>query len=703
MAKKINVPGRLHSVATGNILSGAVEIYDDVTKKNQQVINKEVAEHIDTLDNRSTQMENAINDISVTGGASTASAVSYNNSTSKLEAITAQGAIDEVSSIVHFAKRGGIVNISTNYNSINTAEVLTLEQAIAKVPSSDRVLGFQGKFLSESGWKSYVFIGDSIADWTNKTKWNNYLTGTDIVQESGESEDKVMSQKAVSDKFSDLLISVKEESNPFDLSDEEGNVALRLENGHIKTKEFDSSLVENHILKSKEEALDESKKYVDESINTSSSNSTTHDFDLSDENGNVALRLNNGDLETANFSSKTTAVKDNLWSHDYDSPNWFDGDRLIHVVNDDIVRSCVFPCKGNKTYSFLRQNKDWYSEPKYSEIIFLDINKNVIGGTCNKQFPEYPTLNAQLYTNNIKIFNDLRYIVFTTPSNCAYFMANLYINNQWDSRDYNIIVDKTQILNNVDVENSAVYNKYPIRDVETRDLVLKALYPWSNKTWCALGDSLTEKNQWAKYQYWDYISAETGIKPYIRGISGSGFYWGKPANGTDEQLHEYSFARRLKNTDLDGIDVLTVFGSFNDLLNPTDPMSILGTVNDTTEDTIGGAINVGIQNFINRCSDTKIGIITPTPWQSSGNCTRENQDKYVELLISICRKYHIPYLDLYHFSGLQPDNADWRSKYYDSDNHEAVGSEQLHNGIHPNSLGHKYFHGMIREFLKSLI
>lgn len=104
--------------------------------------------------------------------------------------------------------RRGVVNISTDYNADHIAEILTLEQAIAKVPSKDRVLGFQGKFLSENGWKSYVFIGDSIADWTNKTKWNNYLTGTDVVQESGESEDKVMSQKAVSDKLSDLHSSV---------------------------------------------------------------------------------------------------------------------------------------------------------------------------------------------------------------------------------------------------------------------------------------------------------------------------------------------------------------------------------------------------------------------------------------------------------------------------------------------------------------
>ena len=103
--------------------------------------------------------------------------------------------------------RRGVVNISTDYNADHIAEVLTLEQAIAKVPSKDRVLGFQGKFLSKDGWKSYVFIGDSIADWTNKTKWNNYLTGTDVVQEAGKAEDKVMSQKTVSDKFTNLFSS----------------------------------------------------------------------------------------------------------------------------------------------------------------------------------------------------------------------------------------------------------------------------------------------------------------------------------------------------------------------------------------------------------------------------------------------------------------------------------------------------------------
>lgn len=48
----------------------------------------------------------------------------------------------------HILNRRGVVNISTNYNADHTAEVLTLSQAIAKVPSKDRVLGFQGNILT---------------------------------------------------------------------------------------------------------------------------------------------------------------------------------------------------------------------------------------------------------------------------------------------------------------------------------------------------------------------------------------------------------------------------------------------------------------------------------------------------------------------------------------------------------------------------
>ena len=123
------------------------------------------------LNARDDQITELVKGVTATGGASVATAVTYDNEKSGLTAVNAQAAIDEVSSIGHFAKRGGVVNISTNYNSEHTAEVLTLAQALSKVPSTDRVLGFQGKYLATDGWHTIIYIGESLTSWSNTTKW----------------------------------------------------------------------------------------------------------------------------------------------------------------------------------------------------------------------------------------------------------------------------------------------------------------------------------------------------------------------------------------------------------------------------------------------------------------------------------------------------------------------------------------------------
>lgn len=96
--------------------------------KQQQITAND--EDISLLQTRSTQMEETIKSIAATGGASQATAVTYDNANSQLSAINIQSAVDEL----------------------------------------------QGSKIDK----------------------------TSILQESGEAEDKVMSQKVVSDKFSDL-------------------------------------------------------------------------------------------------------------------------------------------------------------------------------------------------------------------------------------------------------------------------------------------------------------------------------------------------------------------------------------------------------------------------------------------------------------------------------------------------------------------
>ena len=70
--------------------------------------------------------------------------------------------------------RRGVVNISTNYNTDHIAEVLTLEQAIDKVPSSDRVLGFRGTYLASDGWHTIIYVGESLNIWDTITNWIDF-------------------------------------------------------------------------------------------------------------------------------------------------------------------------------------------------------------------------------------------------------------------------------------------------------------------------------------------------------------------------------------------------------------------------------------------------------------------------------------------------------------------------------------------------
>lgn len=165
--------------ANKNAIDGEVTRAKGAEKSLQDQITSNDSD-ITNLTAKHESLSRKVQDIAATGGASTATNVTYNNDSSGLNAENTQDAIDELSSIGHFAKRGGVVNISTNYNANHIAEVLTLSQAIAKVPSSDRILGFQGKFLSEDGWNTYIFNSDSISDWNNVSKWYKYVNNVEL-------------------------------------------------------------------------------------------------------------------------------------------------------------------------------------------------------------------------------------------------------------------------------------------------------------------------------------------------------------------------------------------------------------------------------------------------------------------------------------------------------------------------------------------
>lgn len=72
------------------------DLQSQIDDKQQQITSND--DDISLLQTRSTQMEEAIKVISASGGASQASAVTYENTESGLDSVTAQGAIDELAS-----------------------------------------------------------------------------------------------------------------------------------------------------------------------------------------------------------------------------------------------------------------------------------------------------------------------------------------------------------------------------------------------------------------------------------------------------------------------------------------------------------------------------------------------------------------------------------------------------------------------------
>lgn len=134
-----------------------------------------------------------------------------------------------------------------------------------------------------------------------------------------------MSQKAVSDKLSDLnsvaAISLGDTDSNLDIADENGNVLARFSDGHIKTKDFNSVNVPSQMDNEETDAdlllsdnngnaLAEFKgghfrtKEFNSRIVPSQDAVDDTDLDISDPQGNVVLRLKGGHIQTKNFFSQ---------------------------------------------------------------------------------------------------------------------------------------------------------------------------------------------------------------------------------------------------------------------------------------------------------------------------------------------------------------------------------------------------------------
>lgn len=190
------------------------DLQSQITDKQQQISAHD--KDIELLQTRSTQMEQTINNIAATGGASVANTVAYTNTTSGLESVNAQGAIDELaaknkSQDATISAKAEKSDVQAAVSELNEKDSALSAEIAKKANDSDVTSKFTEESERVNGELAKKANAEDVSSQmqTEQERVNaefaKKFDKESILQESGDAEDKVMSQKAVSTKLSDLF------------------------------------------------------------------------------------------------------------------------------------------------------------------------------------------------------------------------------------------------------------------------------------------------------------------------------------------------------------------------------------------------------------------------------------------------------------------------------------------------------------------
>ena len=199
-----------------------------IDDKQQQITAND--EDISLLQTRSTQMEETIKSIAATGGASQATAVTYNNDKSKLTAINIQSAVDEVVEKTAIKDKEGTV-VETPFRYIQNEEFFAV------------LLDAEGKILSATNTDGSHYIHNAKSE-TIPTEFSHIEDPEGRTEITTDAEDKILGYRDSEGTRHEHKISAKH----IELSDEAANeVNEAFKSAGIKMENPSDFSEDNHI------------------------------------------------------------------------------------------------------------------------------------------------------------------------------------------------------------------------------------------------------------------------------------------------------------------------------------------------------------------------------------------------------------------------------------------------------------------------
>lgn len=296
-------------------------------------------------------------------------------------------------------------------------------------------------------------------------------------------------------------------------------------------------------------------------------------------------------------------------------------------------------------------------------------------------------------------------------SGCSKWDARLWIVIDYEGKvvDYCSIEDSDNLTETIVIPRDGAYleiNELMLNTVTKLEkaISIKSNLPLSGKKWTAIGDSWTQIHSDKNQSYVDYVSQITGVTAQNAGAGGTGYVTGGPDNWNNQ------FFKRSIDANA---NLVTVFGSFNDAY---DSNFKFGKQGDTDTNTLWGALKATLDHIYSLNFDAQVGVIAPGPWGAinqhldatikmstlgTHSDSKVNDmsivdfaEKYVQILQDFAKLNSLPFLDLYHYSGLRPWDSTFINKYYHGTNDTDT--------THPNSEAmQKFIAPKVAEFIKS--
>ena len=272
-------------------------------------------ETLQQIGDKTHQLENAVKDIIATGGASTANAVYYNNETSGMTAVTAQGAIDELatknkSQDTAIAAKAEKSDVQTSVSELKEKDS-TLSAELAKKANASDVTS---KFTEES-----TRVNGELAKKAN---------AEDISAQMQTEQERVNTELAKKFNSNSNNVSIiKDNDDTFYFVDGNGNVVAKIDKNGLQTTEVNSKKSNVSIIKDNDDT-----------------------FYFVDGNGNVVAKIDKNGLQTTDFLDKNGNSIINL---SIEGIGLEDGYFLINKEKKIVAsKKKISPLFGKNIYSF---------------------------------------------------------------------------------------------------------------------------------------------------------------------------------------------------------------------------------------------------------------------------------------------------------------------------------------------------------------